>query len=311
MKGLFQAGLAFCLISIVTLSIAATASAQGDPWWLSKEQTSFIQIQENNNSMINWQKGEIVVMGEGIANPNRGWSMAQMEAMAERAARVDAQRNFVETTAGVIVTSLSKMINKQIDVDSVRSEARGIVNGLVTVKGPEMERRQDGSIIARVWMSQGMQSVRDLAFRRLQEERDNNKNSIRSYPDYPREKVKPTGTVYTGLIVDCRGVPRGPVRPSLTPRIIDEDQREIYGTLKVKKIWLLSYGLVGYEPSVEEAKKQETKRVGENPLVVKAMSVIGTNNDEVVLDNDAARKVVSADKASGFFNKAKVVFVLD
>jgi len=296
MKGLFQAGLAFCLISIVTLSIAATASAQGDPWWLSKEQTSFIQIQENNNSMINWQKGEIVVMGEGIANPNRGWSMAQMEAMAERAARVDAQRNFVETTAGVIVTSLSKMINKQIDVDSVRSEARGIVNGLVTVKGPEMERRQDGSIIARVWMSQGMQSVRDLAW---------------SIPDYPREDVNPTSTVYTGLIVDCRGVPRGPVRPSLTPRIIDEDQREIYGTLKVKKIWLLSYGLVGYEPSVEEAKKQETKRVGENPLVVKAMSVIGTNNDEVVLDNDAARKVVSADKASGFFNKAKVVFVLD
>jgi len=48
--------------------------------------------------------------------------------------------------------------------------------------------------------------------------------------------------VVTGLIIDAQNLP---FIPSATPKILDEDGREIYGSAFVDKDWFEKQGMVG------------------------------------------------------------------
>ena len=63
-------------------------------------------------------------------------------------------------------------------------------------------------------------------------------------------------TVYTGLIFDAGN---SSFTPSASPKILDEDGREVYGSAYVDKGWVEKQGIVGYAKSLEEARKQLLK----------------------------------------------------
>ena len=111
--------------------------------------------------------------------------------------------------------------------------------------------------------------------------------------------------VVTGLIIDAQDLQ---FIPSATPKVIDEDGREIYGSAYVEKEWFEKQGIVSYAKSLPEAKTNS--RVSGNPFVVKAIRVAGPNSRDLILSNEDARKIRELSKNLNFLDHAKVVIIV-
>jgi hypothetical protein len=112
-------------------------------------------------------------------------------------------------------------------------------------------------------------------------------------------------TVYTGLIFQAEHLS---FMPSASPKILDEDGREVYGSAYVDKGWVEKQGIVGYAKSLEEAKKNQ--RVAGNPLVIKALKAAGANNRDLIISSEDARKIRELAKNINFLDHAKVIIVV-
>jgi len=301
-------------ISVVTavllFSLPGRPVAQGEEWWTSPPKESALFTQQslkNGNMYIDWEQGKVVVEGIGVASPKPGLSQADLEARAITAAKLVAQRNFLEATKSIYLHFSTMAANGELVEDMIKTKGEGYLRNVRMVRDPVLDYKEDGSVMAHVWVGNELRDITAPSYNRIIES-DKAYRKANKIVDFPREKVEPAKELYTGLIVDCR---RKKARPSLTPRIVDEDGREIYGSLKVDRLWVLNHGLAGYAKDVASAKERQKDRIGENPLVVPALIMSGENKDVAVVSNDDAEKIVAADKATGFLKKCAVVFVVD
>jgi len=111
--------------------------------------------------------------------------------------------------------------------------------------------------------------------------------------------------VVSGLIIDAQDLP---FTPSAAPKILDEDEREVYGSAYVSKEWFEKQGIVAYAKSLSEAKANS--RVSGNPLVVKAIRVAGANNRDLILSTEDSRRIRELSKNLNFLDHAKVVIIV-
>jgi hypothetical protein len=113
-------------------------------------------------------------------------------------------------------------------------------------------------------------------------------------------------TVFTGLIIDAQDLAL--FNPPASPKIIDEDGREVYGSAYADREWAIKQGIVGYAKSLAKAKANP--RVSGNPLVIKAIRVTGANMGHLVLSNEDARKIRKLAEHLNFLSHAKVMIVV-
>ena len=116
----------------------------------------------------------------------------------------------------------------------------------------------------------------------------------------------PTSAVYTGLIIDARGLG---LRPALAPKVADQNGMEVYGTGSVSRDYATQIGVVGYEKDLNRARGNE--RVTNNPLVVKATEVTGNHKTDVVISNQDANTIRAAAQNLNFLQQCKVMIILD
>lgn len=110
---------------------------------------------------------------------------------------------------------------------------------------------------------------------------------------------------YTGLIIDAR---KAQMAPCLIPQIRGLKSRQIiYSCQTVDFMFAMDYGLGSYAASIGAAKKNP--RVGNNPLILKAVSTEGPFRSTVNLSDADIDTLKQANKL-GFLEKARVVFVL-
>jgi len=122
----------------------------------------------------------------------------------------------------------------------------------------------------------------------------------------PKVRKKLQKGPFTGLIIIGTGLG---VRPSTCPKIYSKSGKEVYGYINVvDDIWL-NYGMAAYAKNEAQARNIFKKRVGKNPLVVKAIGARGVNQTDVVVTNDNATAIFAADMKTHFLEKARVVFV--
>ena len=112
-------------------------------------------------------------------------------------------------------------------------------------------------------------------------------------------------SVYTGLIIDASDLS---FIPSASPKIFDEEGREIYGSAYLDKEWVEKHGIVGYAKNLMEGKANA--RVAANPYIIKAIKVTGPNGKDLVISNSDAGKVRELAKHLNFLDQAKVVIVV-
>jgi len=107
---------------------------------------------------------------------------------------------------------------------------------------------------------------------------------------------------YTGLIVDCRGLN---LQPVMSPVIENVNGTKIYGHKNLDIDKVISLGMADYAVDNEGL-----ARAGDNPIVVKAVSLKNFNSNPVLNIPDSNRVLIE-NHATKFLSDLKVVFLFD
>jgi hypothetical protein len=249
-----------------------------------------------NAGNINWQ--DQIIRATGIGAPNPKMPLAAQRAGALEAAKRVALRNLLETVKGMSITSETTVLNAMVESDIITTRVTGIVRGFKVV-----DTRYMSSGDVEVDVEMPLSGVLTDA---LLPTMGQPMPVGQGYPVDPSGYSLPQNTIFTGLIVDARGLG---VRPAMAPKILDEAGNEVYGTGYVSREYAVQIGVVGYEKDLNRAKTNE--RVTDNPLVVKAVKASGTNKNDIVISNADAQNVVGAAKNLNFMENCKVMVILD
>jgi hypothetical protein len=241
---------------------------------------------------VDWTTGVITAVGIG-APPAQPANPAQARAMAERAAQVVAYRNLLEAVKGVRVDSTTTVENFIVTSDVINTQVNGIIQGATIMDKKYMS---DGSVEVTI----GMKLTGALADALL-----------------PKTPLTPPGSagalapggpgqLYTGLIVDARGLG---VRPAMAPKILDEDGKEVYGSAWINRDYAVREGMVGYMKDPVAA--QANPRVTDKPLMIKAIKVSGDSRVDTVISNADAAMLHNASQNLNMLEKCRVIILVD
>lgn len=279
-------------------------------------------VEKVGQGSVNWSAGYIEAVGIG-APPDRSLGKINARPMALRAAKVDAYRNLLEITKGVQVDARTTVRDFTVESDVVNTQVEGLIKGAQVV---DQKYMSDGTVEVRLRMplyGNLSQVLVPLAI----EKRKQLPPPPPSEPQAPQTPAAPAPAapapaapaptvaappappapvVYTGLVVDARGIG---ARPAMSPRIYDEDGKEVYGSANVDREYAVQQGMSGYARDLAAA--QGNARVTANPVTVKALKTGGMGKSDLVISNaDAAQINASAENAS-FMKKCRVMIVLD
>ncbi len=241
---------------------------------------------------VDWTTGVITAVGIG-APPANPVNAAQARAMAERAAQVVAYRNLLEAVKGVQVDSNTTVENFVVTSDVVKTQVSGIIQGATVMDKKYMS---DGSVEVTV----GMKLTGALADALLPKGAGTPQMPAGAAP------AANPGQIYTGLIVDARGLG---VRPAMSPKILSEDGREVYGSARVNRDWAVREGMVGYLKDPSSA--QTNPRVTDKPLLVKAVKVSGDGRVDMVISNADAAALQNVTQNLSMLEKCRVIVLVD
>jgi len=258
---------------------------------------SKVAEQVGDKGIVNYEEGYIEAVGMG-APPEKYYGKPNARPMALRAAQVDAYRNLLEVTKGVQISSQTTVKDFVTESDVINTQVEGLVKG---AKVMNKEYLSDGTVEVTVRMP--LNGIAKAVFPKAVAD---DKKTV-ALPPPVRVKPTPSGEdVYTGLVIDARGLQ---ARPAMSPKIIDENGKEIYGSLVVNKEYAVQQGISGYARDLTAA--QGNARVTNNPVTVKGLSAEGAGKSDIKISNDDARKLRSVKENVEFMKKCRVMIVLD
>jgi hypothetical protein len=251
----------------------------------------------SERACIDWERGVAIALGTG-APASWAQNAAQKNISAERAARLDAARNLLEMIKGVALTSDTTMNQAMVQNDAVQTSIQGELNSLRQVEKPHYF--SDGSIQVKLETS-----LRKIIPVELYASGPPQEIGAGGAPVAGGSSVS-TGSSYTGLVVDARGTG---VTPAMSPKILDPEGREVYGSSFVSRDFVVSQGVMGYAKTMDAAR--QTDRVKGNPAVVKAIEAKGANKADLVISKEDAETLRSLKQSQTFLREGRVMVVLD
>lgn len=257
-------------------------------------------VEPVGSGSINWSSGVIQAVGMG-APPEWAYGKPQARPMALRAAQLDAYRNLLEVVQGVRIESSTTVKNFMVTDDTIRGQVDGMIRGAQIVK---KEYMSDGTVEVTLEMSlKG--GFAQLVLPQNVKQIEPIKTSIPEPP--PEPETAPTkSNEFTGLVVDARGLN---AKPAMSPKILDENNQEVYGAAFVSREYAVQQGMSGYSKNIDTALSNQ--RVTDKPLTVKGLKTEGGGRSNVVISNADASKVRSASENLSFMKKCRVMIVVD
>ena len=250
---------------------------------------------------IDWSEGTVSAVGIGAPPPDIAVE-AQAQYLAKRAAITIALGNLLEKINGIHVRKHTTVKGNIIDKVELTTKVEGVIKGAFVAK----EKPLPGGLY-QVTVETNLDGELSPA---LIPSRSDKNEAISIPPKRETLSVPPikefeATNEFTGLIVDTRGLD---VRPALLPRIFLEDGREVY-PLQIARETAVQEGVVGYTKNIETAKSDE--RVRPNPLVIKALKVVGERKTDLVISDSDAQILFSDSNNLKFLEKARVILVFD
>ncbi|MBI4776651.1 MAG: LPP20 family lipoprotein [Deltaproteobacteria bacterium] len=308
----------FCAL-VLACSLAFTAPTQAEWQWG--------YVQESPTGSVNWGDGNITVKGIG-APPEKYMGKPAARPMAIRAATLDGYRNLLEIVKGVQVDGNTTVEDFMTKSDVINATVKGMVKG---ARITDTKYLEDGTVEIVMLMnmygrftdsmlgaaapsapaqpvqpSQPAQPAAQPAQPAVQPAQPAAQPAQPAAQPAQAEPVAQPGVVYTGLVIDARGLG---VRPCMSPRLLDEDGKEVYGSAFVDRQWAVQYGMVGYSKDLNAA--QSNERVTNNPLTIKGTKATGAAKTNVIISNEAADSLRSASDKLSFLKQCRAMFVLD
>ena len=273
------------LLLLLLAAFSASSLYAGERALFDNED-DFVEVFERGE--INWEKGLIRVTG--IAGEIKEKSSPRNIAVDSlgrlRSAKIAAMRNLLE-------------IVKEMRVD-FNSTGKDYIAGSEHIGKTIQQIIRKAKIVEKIEQSGGgIQVIVELPLR--------DQLLATMVPETGRIKVPSGGEEeYTGLIIDAGGLG---VKPALSPRIIDERGREIYGASYVNREYFLSKGIVVY--SRDQARAAQNSRVAGNPLVVRALRTSGAASVNLVISDDDASKIRSPSNSLKWMEECRVIIIVD
>jgi hypothetical protein len=265
----------FLAVGLLALPVAA----QKDPAAAADDSV----VQKTAHGEINWSKKTVTATGSGAANLKDG-PVAVARLNAERAAKLEALRNIIETIQGIQISS-QKNAGDLMSNGEIKSRVNGMAQGFKVI---DTKYYSDGSVDVVVQMPID----------------ENLTNALVEKPKKPRKVSTEGAAGFTGLIVNARGLG---LTPSMAPRIVDESGKEVYGTEVVSERGLKQGGIVSYAKSDEQAKE----RAGDKAMVLKALRLADKSKTDVVISNGDADKLRDPNANLSFLADGKVVILVE
>jgi hypothetical protein len=243
---------------------------------------------------VDWQAKVVRCTGAAAANlRDADGNAAAARIGAEKAARLDALRSCLETLRGVQLES-GRTVGAALSSDPALSgKVQGILKGFRVVGKPRYF--SDGGVELDVEVPlEGSLSDALLP------------PAAPPGPQVPAPAAKPSAAAAdapTSLVVDARGQK---VSPALAPRVLDESGNELYGPARLGEAGRRAGGGAAYAPDLQRAIAAFQPRLGDRPLVVKAVRADGS--DVVISAADAA---TLAGKDHAFLADGRVVILAD
>ena len=95
----------------------------------------------------------------------------------------------------------------------------------------------------------------------------------------------------------------------MSPKILDETGKEVYGTMNVDREYAIQQGMSGYARDLTAA--QSNPRVTNNPLSVKGTKTEGAGRSDIVISNADAEQIRTNAENLSYLKKCRVMIVLD
>ncbi len=218
-------------------------------------------VEKVNQGSINWTAGYIEALGIG-APPDKSVGKINMRPMALRAAKIDALRNLLEIAKSVQVDSAKTVKDLTVESDVINKQVSGLVQGAVVADQQYMFDGTVEVKLRMPLYGDLAQTVLPATIERRKEVKEQEKPAASAPPPAtpsavtppapstaeapapapaapvapasavtasaapaapaPPMATPPAPVVYTGMVVDARGIQ---ARPAMSPRIFDRGRQ--------------------------------------------------------------------------------------
>ncbi len=283
------------LVGIAAVLLAAVPVVGGAGLWTAPKPTDKV---ENG---VNWSTQFIQARAIGVA-PSYAINQEHGRALAITAGTVLARQELLAIAHGVAIDSRTTVQALMVAGTVTEARVSGVIRGAQVVETRDL----GGGAVEVTVAVPATGEFADLVLPRPTTPKPPAPTVAPPTTPEPTPEAKPAPAIYSGLVIDARGLG---VKPAMAPKVLSEGGQEIYGSAVVDRDWAVQQGMVGYSKDLFAA--QSSSRVGEKPLVVKAVRAAGANTADVVVSNADAAKLLAAAENLSFLEKAKVMIVVD
>jgi hypothetical protein len=249
-------------------------------------------IELKKKGSINWSRGVVQAKGIGIPPINMSKD-PNARTMALTDAKLNAFRVILEIIKELRISGTTVVGDYATQDPAVMSKIENMVKNAKVVK---KEYLTDGTV--KIIMEVNLRG----GFAQLVLPKD-----IKPLDSITLVTMNKTSSpVFTGLVVDAKGLG---IRPVMVPRILDENNQEVYGSAFVSREYAVQNGMSGYARNLKEI--LDNQRVSDHPLVVKGLKTFEPGCSEIVISNADASKLRSASESLYFMKKCRVIIVID
>jgi hypothetical protein len=259
-------------------------------------------------SEVDWKQGFIEITAWGSADTRETVNRAQAKTIALKTARHLAYEKAAERVFGLSLNSESIYGNEMLVNSHLMTSTSGVIRNAAVVH-ENVTIGSDGAPWAEVSIRVPLSGEHGLSGPVARWAIGPEVSGDAFEP--PAEAVAPAEasvtTPYTGLIVDASGLS---ARPAMVVRVLaGNDLRSVYGPHVVDQTAAMNNGFAAYASSMDEAVGID--RAGDNPLLIKAQSVAGSNRADLVISSQDAARLYAADLQGGFLKQCRVVVVIN
>ena len=264
-------------------------------------------IERLTSGTINWSRGTIQAKGRCPSEKSAATKSINCE-QAFANAKINAHHNLLEAAKEVRVENGFTIGEYAQNDDIIMVKLMEMVK-----QAPVIQQKYQTNGTAEVTVELSLhgglsQLILPDEIKHLEEIKPVGSNHKKSsdFKENPESLPKPKKEIYSGLIVDARGLN---VHPVMSPKILDENGQEVYGPAFVSRELAVQEGLCHYETDVTEARHNE--KMAGKPLTVKGLRFDAPHKTDIIISNSDALKLKSASEHLIFLKKCQVIIVVD
>jgi hypothetical protein len=262
-------------------------------------------IEKSALGSIDWSRG--VIRAKGIRAPSGKTQGKSIDRAAVLSAAKDAARkNLLGMVNKLRVNSNLVIANVFAGNDVVLNKIKELVDDAPPV---EKAYLSDGTV--QVIVEMGLrgafsQLVLPDDIRQIQSIKTVSPEQSGSHSAGDAPNAVSTREVYTGLVVDARGLE---LNATLCLKIYDESGKEVYGSAYASREFAVDQGMIRYARDFEAS--LHLKRVADHPLIVKGLRTTQPGHTDLIISNADAAKIRSSSEHLSFLKRCRVLVVVE